>query len=42
MVVILHPDGKYHVHAPFHDKKAMKRMADAIAKETKNWKVKNG
>ena len=38
MVVFLKPDNTFHVHAPFHDKKMMKRMTEAIDKEMKNWK----
>ena len=42
MVVILRKDGTYHVHAPFHDKRAMFTMLKAVAKEQKNWDKKNG
>lgn len=38
LLVIQKVDGTFHVHAPFYNKKMMKRMIEAIIKENKNWK----
>ena len=41
MLVIQQPDGSFHVHAPFQDKKIMNKMLKDISKSMKEWS-KNG
>jgi len=40
LLVIQKSDGSFHVHAPFHDKKIMKKMVDQIANAQKEYKPK--
>lgn len=40
MLVIQQPNGSYHVHAPFQDKKIMKKMMEQIVKAQKTYKPK--
>ena len=40
LLVIQKADGTFHVHAPFQDKKIMKKMVEQILKAQKDYKPK--